>query len=191
MITVVLRCKVNLGWNSRDVGVGESDVFADVAPVRIHERDVSTEQNTELKEKEIKTVFLSGSAGRDAAAALGQVAAKPKTRSIGVGDSKVYDLTDAAGESSVQVSQSNNNQVSGGETIGPHPADGSVTRGGSTSLRGRVRSPHMAKLQAASVPLTLGQLRRGTDGRIAVSLNAHLRQWHNIGDDKLTVSCVP
>jgi len=112
MITVVLRYKVNLGWNSRDVGVGESDVFADVAPVRIHERDVSTEQNTELKEKEIKTVFLSGSAGRDAAAALGQVAAKPKTRSIGVGDSKVYDLTDAAGESSVQVSQSNNNQVS-------------------------------------------------------------------------------
>jgi len=33
------------------------------------------------------------------------------------------------------------------------PADGSSTRGGSTSVRGRVRSPHMAKLQAASVPI--------------------------------------
>jgi len=33
-------------------------------------------------------------------------------------------------------------------------ADGSLTRGGSTSIRGRVRSPPMAKLQAARVPLT-------------------------------------
>jgi len=33
------------------------------------------------------------------------------------------------------------------------PADGSSTRGGSTSVRGRVRSPRMAKLQAASVPI--------------------------------------
>jgi len=32
-------------------------------------------------------------------------------------------------------------------------ADGSSTRGGSTSVRGRVRSPHMAKLQAARVPI--------------------------------------
>ena len=51
------------------------------------------------------------------------------------------------------------------------PADDSSTRGGSTSVRGRVRSPHMAKLQAASVPYSLGQLRHGTDrqtdGRIA------------------------
>ena len=30
----------------------------------------------------------------------------------------------------------------------PPRADGSSTRGGSTSARGRVRSPHMAKLQA-------------------------------------------
>jgi len=37
-----------------------------------------------------------------------------------------------------------------GETIS-RPADGSSTRGGSTSVRGRVRSPHMARLQAASV----------------------------------------
>jgi len=46
------------------------------------------------------------------------------------------------------------------------PADGSSTRGGSTSVRGRVRSPHMAKLQA----YILGQLRaygwdRQTDSR--------------------------
>jgi len=33
------------------------------------------------------------------------------------------------------------------------PADGSSTRGGSTSVSGRVRSPYMAKLQAASVPI--------------------------------------
>ena len=33
------------------------------------------------------------------------------------------------------------------------PADGSSTRGGSTSVRGRIRSPHVAKLQAASVPV--------------------------------------
>ena len=33
------------------------------------------------------------------------------------------------------------------------PVDGSSTRGGSTSVRGRVRSPHVAKLQAANVPV--------------------------------------
>jgi len=47
----------------------------------------------------------------------------------------------------------------GGETICP-PADGSSTGGGSTSVRGRVRSPHMAKLQAASVPITEGRCAR-------------------------------
>jgi len=41
------------------------------------------------------------------------------------------------------------------ETICP-PADGSSTRGGSTSVRGRVRSPHTAKLQAARVPIAYG-----------------------------------
>ena len=33
------------------------------------------------------------------------------------------------------------------------PPDGSSTRGGSTSVRRQVRSPHMAKLEAASVQL--------------------------------------
>jgi len=33
------------------------------------------------------------------------------------------------------------------------PADGISTLGGSTSVRGRFCSPHMAKLQAASVPI--------------------------------------
>jgi len=33
------------------------------------------------------------------------------------------------------------------------PVDGNSTRGGSTSVSGRVRSPHMVKLQAASVPI--------------------------------------
>jgi len=57
-----------------------------------------------------------------------------------------------------------------GETICP-PTDGSSTHGGSTSVRGRVRSPYMAKLQAASMSIAyrvaacLWQLRHGTDGR--------------------------
>jgi len=38
----------------------------------------------------------------------------------------------------------------------PPPADGSSTRGGFTSVRGRVRSPHMAKLQAASMSIAYG-----------------------------------
>jgi len=33
------------------------------------------------------------------------------------------------------------------------PADGSSTRGGSTSVRGRIHSPRNAKPQAASVPI--------------------------------------
>jgi len=36
------------------------------------------------------------------------------------------------------------------------PADASSTRGGSTSVRGRVRSPHMAKLWAASACIAKG-----------------------------------
>jgi len=51
-------------------------------------------------------------------------------------------------------------------------ADGSSTRGGSTSVRGRVRSRHMAKFscrQPTCLWLTaaarLGQLRHGTDRR--------------------------
>jgi len=36
------------------------------------------------------------------------------------------------------------------------PVDDSSTRGGSSSVRGQVRSPHMAKLQAASVPIAQG-----------------------------------
>ena len=44
-------------------------------------------------------------------------------------------------------------------------ADGSSTCGGSTSVRGRVRSPHTAKLQAASVPIAQGSCAMGqTDG---------------------------
>jgi len=47
-----------------------------------------------------------------------------------------------------------------------------------------VRSPHMAKLQAASVPIAYGSCAMGqrdghTDGRIAVSLNAPYGGRHN------------
>jgi len=41
----------------------------------------------------------------------------------------------------------------GGSKTKCPPADGSSTRGRSTSVHGRVCSPHMAKLQAASVPI--------------------------------------
>jgi len=41
----------------------------------------------------------------------------------------------------------------------PH-ADDSLTRGGSTFVRGRVRSPNMAKLQAASMPIAYGSCTR-------------------------------
>jgi len=48
------------------------------------------------------------------------------------------------------------------------PADGSSTRGGSTSVRGRLRSAHMANLQVASVPRAAApwdrQTNRQTDG---------------------------
>ena len=54
-------------------------------------------------------------------------------------------------------------------------ADGSSTRGGSMSVRALVHNQHMAKLQAANVPIASGQ----TDERIAVSLNAPPRRGHN------------
>ena len=49
--------------------------------------------------------------------------------------------------------QSSKNKLSprSGETMCPPPRVS--TRGGSTLVRGRVRRPHMAKLQAASVPI--------------------------------------
>ena len=60
------------------------------------------------------------------------------------------------------------------------PADGSSTRGGSTSVRGRVRSPHMAKLRAYST----GQLRaEDRDGQMDGSryrlMLPPLRRGHN------------
>jgi len=54
----------------------------------------------------------------------------------------------------------------GGETMAP-PMEVFLTRGGTTSVRGPVRSPHIAKLQAASVPIAQGScaLTAGTDRR--------------------------
>ena len=66
-------------------------------------------------------------------------------------------------------------------------ADGSSTRGGSTSVRGRVRSPHISggrqaagsqhadRLGSCVTQPRLGQ----TEGRIAVSLNVPLPRGHN------------
>ena len=57
------------------------------------------------------------------------------------------------------------------------PTGGSLTHGGSTSVRGRVRSPNVAgSLPIAEVSCAL---RVGTDGRIAVSLNASQRRGYS------------
>ena len=75
-------------------------LLVDVGPVRIHEREVSTEQNTEVKEKEIKTLFIGGGTSDTVSVLGGAAAPRRPTRSIGVGDDRVVE-TDA--ESSVQV----------------------------------------------------------------------------------------
>ena len=70
------------------------------------------------------------------------------------------------------------------------PADGSSTRGGSTSVRGQVRSPHTSGGRPACLGSCATQPAfyspgwdRQTDGqtdrRIAVSLNAPIRRGHN------------
>ena len=122
---------VNRKPQTRDLGVGDGNVFAtavveaDSGPVRIHEREVSTEQNTEVKEKEIKTVFLSGGSGDVVGPMIGfpQTAAKPKqTRSIGVGEDKVFDVADSE-SSSLQVHAKELRTVyidgAGGQAVAP------------------------------------------------------------------------
>ena len=52
------------------------------------------------------------------------------------------------------------------------PADGSSTRGGSTSVRGRVRSPHISGGRRWLQPTAAGPWDRQTDGSIVVSPNA-------------------
>ena len=56
----------------------------------------------------------------------------------------------------------------------PRPVDGSSTRGGSTSDRGRVRSPHISGGRPAAGSQRAYSLGwdRQTDGRIAVLRNA-------------------
>ena len=65
----------------------------------------------------------------------------------------------------------------------PRPVDGSSTRGGSTSVRGRVRSPHISGGRPAAGSQRAYSLGwdRQTDGRIAVLRNAPppLRRRHN------------
>ena len=78
----------------------------------------------------------------------------------------------------------------------PPPADGSSTRGGSTSVRGRVRSPHIfgsrRRWLSCRQPACLGQLRHGTyrqtDRRIAVLLDAPSRPYVGGGHNKHSVS---
>jgi len=56
----------------------------------------------------------------------------------------------------------------------PRAANGSLTRGGSTSVRGRVRSPHVSGGRPAAGSQRAYSLGwdRQTDRQIAVSLNA-------------------
>jgi hypothetical protein len=96
----------------RSIGVGDGNVFlTEVAmatqnstvPIRIHEHEV----NTEVHEKEVKTVFLSGPGVTEpciAAPVKPQLAPKPKpTRSIGVGDANVFDVGMVQDSTSLQV----------------------------------------------------------------------------------------
>jgi len=77
-------------------------------PIRIHETELNTEQNTEIREKEIHTVFVGGGrapvtdvigVGERTLASGGKtgVASKPKvtTRSIGVGAGNVFESADS------------------------------------------------------------------------------------------------
>jgi len=69
------------------------------------------------------------------------------------------------------------------------PADGSSTRGGSTSVRGRVRSPHIpaaGQLQAARAPTVQAGTDRRTD-RLTGGSRYRLRRGIILTDRALTV----
>ena len=90
----------------RTVGVGDGNVWENYqlqredsgsGSSRIHEREIHSEQSTHVHEKEVKTVFLGQSENANLALPVRKVPppvpkkpAKP-TRSIGVGDSNVFD----------------------------------------------------------------------------------------------------
>ena len=86
----------------RSVGVGEFAVAENaliecsstsglMTSAKIHERELHTEKNTHVHEKEIKTVFLGQSDGSDVRPKIPPKVAKKPCRSIGVGDGNVYD----------------------------------------------------------------------------------------------------
>jgi hypothetical protein len=96
----------------RSIGVGDGDVFAlsvalasssEVPPgmVRVHEKELNTEQKTEVHEKEIKTIFLDKGQEVPTFVDRPQVPTKPKplTRSVGVGDGNVFESTKSDSES--------------------------------------------------------------------------------------------
>ena len=87
----------------RSVGVGEfgvaenaliecSSTSGSMTSAKIHERELHTEKNTHVLEKEIKTVFLGQDSGDSRPKIPPKVARKP-CRSIGVGDGNVYDTS--------------------------------------------------------------------------------------------------
>ena len=93
------------GTSSRSIGVGDFDcrenqliISKDGVPVgtRIHERELKTEQNIHVHEKETKTVFLGQMQDSvDSSMFRPKVAPRPPpkpTHSIGVGDGNVFDL---------------------------------------------------------------------------------------------------
>lgn len=69
------------------------------APVRVHEKELNTEETTEIREKEIKTIFVSGiddkfnlaSTNKPAILRAATVQNIKETRHFGVGDGDVFD----------------------------------------------------------------------------------------------------
>lgn len=95
---------------TRDQGIGDQRVdetyttakqfqvigTAGQQPVRIHEKELNTEETTEIREKEVKTIFVTGIDDKFSLAVANQPSIQrplpqKDSKSIGVGDGNVFD----------------------------------------------------------------------------------------------------
>ena len=67
----------------------------EVPPLRVHEKELNTEETTEIRKKEIKTIFLTGLDDETNLPTIHKPVSAPpipkETRSFGVGDGNVFD----------------------------------------------------------------------------------------------------